>query len=502
MHQVNFFTCYYFLFVKNGNLLKINYIYALSFDTFLQGKNTQDERKIKYLIKNKINCKTTRIQVLTALVLNLLKDIFERTKRTIMIPRVKGTQDFIDCTLFNFIIDAIKKQCSTYHFTEIQTPILESVDLFCRSLGLYTDVVSKEMFIIESRQEGGEDRICLRPEGTAPTVRAFNEHHIQTIPWKVFSYGPMFRYERPQKGRFRQFHQVTMEIIGSGVVGEDVQFITMLNNFFSKKLMVHNYELIINFLGCADDRNAYLGILKKFMDQDDITHTICAQCLERKERNIMRIFDCKNSQCQELYRNAPYIADNLCQNCSTEWNTLQQQLTATSVSYVYRPTLVRGLDYYNKTVFEFVSKNLGAQDTFCGGGRYNQLVEQLGGNKDMPAIGAAFGIERLILLLEPLREQLAIAHPPTLHMIIPMTQAQHTTALLLADTLHAHDICTDILFEGSMKSMMRKASKAGAAYVLIIGETEQQTGTVMIKNMTTGVEQSVAQIDIVDILKK
>lgn len=419
-----------------------------------------------------------------------------------MIPRVKGTQDFIDCTLFNFIIDAIKKQCTTYHFTEIQTPILESVDLFCRSLGLYTDVVSKEMFIIESRQEGDEDRICLRPEGTAPTVRAFNEHHIQTIPWKVFSYGPMFRYERPQKGRFRQFHQVTMEIIGSGAVSEDVQFITMLDRFFHETLKINSYALVINFLGCTQDRQAYLDILRKFMDKPEVAEKICAQCTERKKHNIMRIFDCKNPQCQEIYRNAPHIADNLCQECSTEWQDLQKQLTLLSVSHVYRPTLVRGLDYYNKTVFEFVSKNLGAQDTFCGGGRYNQLVQQLGNKDDMPAIGAAFGIERLMLLLEPLRDQLNIPHPPALHMIIPMTPAQQTTALLLGDELRAHNICTDILFEGSMKSMMRKASKSGAAFALIIGETEQQNRTVMVKNMTTGAEQSVAHIDVVALLKK
>ncbi len=418
-----------------------------------------------------------------------------------MIPRVKGTQDFIDCTLFNFIIDTIKKQCLTYHFSEIQTPILESVDLFCRSLGLYTDVVSKEMFIIESRQEKDEDRICLRPEGTAPTVRAFNEHHIQTIPWKVFSCGPMFRYERPQKGRFRQFHQVTMEIIGSGSVSEDVQFIAMLDNFFNKKLILNNYTLIINFLGCTNDRQTYLIKLKKFINQDTIINAICAQCTERKERNIMRIFDCKNSQCQEIYRAAPHIADNLCDTCSMEWHTLQQQLTAISIAYIYRPTLVRGLDYYNKTVFEFISNNLGAQDTFCGGGRYNQLVEQLGGNKDVPAIGAAFGIERLLLLLEPIREQLPIPAAKALHVIIPLTNAQHITALLLAQKLQEHELCTDILFEGSMKSMMRKASKMNAAYVLIIGETEQQNSTVTIKNMTTGNEQSVIYHDVINILK-
>jgi histidyl-tRNA synthetase len=419
-----------------------------------------------------------------------------------MIPRVKGTQDFIDCTLFNFIIDSVKKHLATYHFTEIQTPILESIDLFCRSLGVYTDVVSKEMFMIESRQESNENRICLRPEGTAPTVRAFNEHHIELTPWKVFSYGPMFRYERPQKGRFRQFHQVTMEIIGSDAIAQDVQCIAMLDRFFHDVLTLNNYALIINFLGCTQDRAQYLVILKKFMDQKDIVSKICTQCTERKEHNIMRIFDCKNPVCQDIYRTAPYIADHLCTECNQEWKDLQEQLQLLSISHTYQPTLVRGLDYYNKTVFEFVSNNLGAQDTFCGGGRYNQLVAQLGGKQDQPAVGAAFGIERLMLLLEPLRDKLAISQPPTLHIIIPITAQQHTLALLLADELRAHNICTDVLFEGSLKSMMRKASKYGAAYTLIIGETEQQNRTVVVKNMINSTESTVNQIDLVTTLKK
>jgi histidyl-tRNA synthetase len=419
-----------------------------------------------------------------------------------IIPRVKGTQDFIDCTLFNFVIDSVKKHLSLYHFTEIQTPILESVDLFVRSLGTHTDVVSKEMFLIEQRQESSEDRICLRPEGTAPTVRAFNEHHIQTTPWKVFTHGPMFRYERPQKGRFRQFHQVSMEIIGSGSISEDVQLITMLDRYFQETLKISNYALVLNFLGCSPDREKYLITLKKFMDKPGVVENICDFCRERKEHNIMRIFDCKTPQCQEIYRTAPHIADHLCCECSLEWQDLQKQLTLLSVSHVYRPTLVRGLDYYNKTVFEFVSKDLGAQDTFCGGGRYNQLVKNLGGSQDKAAVGAAFGMERIVLLLEPLRDKLNIPHLPALHMIVPMTPQQHTLALLLADELRAHGLCTDVIFEGSMKSMMRKAGSAGAAYAIILGETEQESRTVMLKNMTAGTEQAVAQVDLVKMLKK
>lgn len=419
-----------------------------------------------------------------------------------MVPRIKGTQDFIDCRLFNFIIDSIKKHLSTYHFTEIQTPILESVNLFTRSLGTHTDVVSKEMFIIEPRQESSENSICLRPEGTAPTVRAFNDNHIQVVPWKVFSYGPMFRYERPQKGRFRQFHQVTMEIIGSGSVSEDVQFITMLDRFFHETLQFNNYALILNFLGCSEDREKYTAQLKSFLNSEKIVNNICTQCVERTNHNSMRIFDCKNAQCQEVYKNAPYIADNLCSECNQEWIDLQNKLLLLSVSFAYRPTLVRGLDYYNKTVFEFVSKDLGAQDTFCGGGRYNQLVKELGNKQDQPAIGAAFGLERLMLLLEPSRDRLLIPQLPPLHIIIPMTTEQHILALLLADELRAHHICTDIIFEGSMKSMMRKASARSALYVLILGETEQQNHTVVIKNMITGTEQSVAQLNLVKTLKK
>ena len=418
-----------------------------------------------------------------------------------LIPRVKGTQDFIDCTLYNFIIDAIKKHLTTYHFTEIQTPILEHIDLFQRSLGQHTDVVSKEMFIIEPRQESKE-RICLRPEGTASIVRAFNEHRIETLPWKVFSYGPMFRYERPQKGRFRQFHQVTMEVIGSGSISQDAQFIAMLDRFFHEVLDINSYALVLNFLGCTQDREQYLIILREFMDKPEVAQNICTQCQERKEHNIMRIFDCKNAQCQEIYKNAPHIADNLCTICAQEWHDLQKQLNLLSVSHTYRPTLVRGLDYYNKTVFEFVSENLGAQNTFCGGGRYNQLVKELGDNQDQPAIGAAFGMERLMLLLEPFRNRLAIPQLPALHIIIPMTSAQHTLALLLADELRAQNICADILFEGSIKSMMKKANKLGAAYVLILGETEQENHTVMLKNMTTGNEESLPQIDLVARLKK
>ena len=416
-----------------------------------------------------------------------------------MVPRVKGTQDFLDLSLYNFVIDRMKKQLQLYHFAEIATPILESVDLFSRSLGLYTDVVTKEMFVIASADD--EERICLRPEATASTVRVFIEHQVKP-PWKVFSYGPMFRYERPQKGRFRQFHQINIEIIGAAALEQDVQLIKMLDRFFHEQLLLNNYALLLNFLGCFDDRKTYQLLLKDFL-QGPRAGDICSMCLERKERNIMRIFDCKNPLCQKIYQNAPYIADCLCKKCAKEWRQLQDQLSLLSISYAYQPTLVRGLDYYNKTVFEFVSKNLGAQNAFCGGGRYDQLVGQLGAKEDQPSLGAAIGIERLLLLLEPFKDQLPLEKLPALHVIMPLTPAQYSLALLLADELQAQNICVDILLAGdSLKSMMRKANKMGAAYALILGEEEQQTKTVTIKNMITGQEERILQIKAAAFVRK
>jgi len=418
-----------------------------------------------------------------------------------MISRIKGTQDFLDLSLFNFIISSFKKTMKTYHFEEISTPILESTDLFKRVLGEYTDVVTKEMFVIEPRNKDDDERICLRPEATASTVRAFLEGNIQLLPWKVFTYGPMFRYERPQKGRYRQFHQINVEAIGSASISEDVQLIKMLDRFFHEVLNLNNYALTLNFLGCLKDRKVYLEKLSAFLNSAKASE-ICATCQVRKEHNMMRIFDCKNKTCAQIYQSAPFIADHLCSGCDAEWQELRESLSLLSVTFAYRPTLVRGLDYYNKTAFEFVSDNLGAQNAFCGGGRYDKLATQLGSKQEYPAIGAAMGIERLILLLEPMRDQLKIEQAPPLHIIIPMDKKQHQLALLIADTLQAHNICTDVLTEGSIKSMMRKANKMGATYTLVVGDEEQQNKSVMAKNMITGEQEAVAQIDLVEYLQK
>lgn len=417
-----------------------------------------------------------------------------------MIRRVKGTQDFLDLTLFDFIITTISRHLSRYHFTHITTPIIEHTELFKRSLGQQTDVVSKEMFTLETRSQDDEG-MCLRPEATASIARAFVENGIQTTPWKVWTWGPMFRYERPQKGRFREFNQVSMEIIGSASIAQDAHFIKMLDRYFHETLQLNNYAVLVNFLGCRQDRDRMKMALISFLEKNSAV--ICSTCTERKDKNILRIFDCKNSDCQALYTKAPHITDFLCSECDIEWQALQLQLHLLSVSYAHKPTLVRGLDYYNKTVFEFVSNDLGAQNTFCGGGRYDHLIKDLGASQDQPSIGAAIGIERLMLMLELHKDRLSLEQLPALHVIIPLSTEQHTLALLLADTLQAADFCVEVLLEGdSAKSMMRKANKLGAAYSLIIGSEEQATKTVSVKNMITGEDTRLAQSDVVKFLKK
>lgn len=427
-----------------------------------------------------------------------LIDIYKVFWKKVMINRIKGTQDFLDLTLFNFLIEKARKHLSIYNFSEISTPILEPLELYVRSLGLETDVISKEMYIVKTT--GDEESICLRPEGTAATVRAFIDNKITQIPWKVFSWGPMFRHERPQKGRYRQFHQINIEVIGSKEIDQDVLFIKMLDRFFFESLHLDNFALHINFLGCLSDRTAYKKILYKYLES--VIDIICQQCKIRKEKNIMRVFDCKNPACQELYKSAPHIIQYLCSSCQSEWQELKENLEHLSVSYSIRPTLVRGLDYYGKTVFEFVSPELGAQDAFCGGGRYDQLVKELGAKEDHPSMGAAIGIERLLILLDKKKDLLSLPTSLPLYLILPLGHEYYSLALLIADELHANNFCTDIVFEGeSLKSMMRKANKLGAKFVILIGKEEQEKKLVTIKDMTTGKEKKILQRDLVSYLK-
>ena len=414
-----------------------------------------------------------------------------------MITRVRGTQDWLDLKLQNFVLDQIKKHLKYYNFSEIETPILEHTKLFISSLGEETDVVSKEMYVFPA--EDKEDSICLRPEATASTTRAFFENKIEEKPWKVFSFGPMFRRERPQLGRWRQFSQFNIEILGTDSIAQDAQFIKMIDVFFDEVLKLENYVLKLNFLGCIDDRKNHREKLNEYLEK--IKDQICPTCQARKEKNILRVFDCKNETCQKLYQKAPKLTDHLCNQCSEEWQNLQETLQILSVSHIHDPYLVRGLDYYNKTVFEFTSSELGAQSAFAGGGRYD-LGKKVETKDECPSIGLAIGMGRLLLLVEKNQDKLTIPHAPALHLILPMTKEQQNLALLLAQELQSKKLCTDVLLEGaSMKSMMRKANKMLAKYVLILGEEEQKNNTVTIKNMMNGESKTVKQTETFSSLK-
>jgi histidyl-tRNA synthetase len=286
-----------------------------------------------------------------------------------------------------------------------------------------------------------------------------------------------------------------MEMIGVESIVYDAEILVMLDDLFGQLLRNVPYDLEINFLGCNDDRIAFIQKLKSFLENSS---GICAQCIQRKERNPMRIFDCKNETCNQIYKNAPHITDSLCECCNADWQQLQNHLNTLEVNYIHKPTLVRGLDYYNKTVFEFSSNALGAQNAFCGGGRYNSLVKELGAKEDQPSIGAAIGIERLVLLLET-QNYGKIDEKPVLNAaIIALSPAEHSIALGVAHQVRNHGMSAEVLCEGSMKSMLRKADKLGVRFVIIIGETEAISNTVMIKNMKTGQGQTVSRNEVID----
>lgn len=410
-----------------------------------------------------------------------------------MVSKVRGTRDIIEGQSMQTLRHLLEQHLNTYRYTPIYLPLIEDVDLFKRSLGQETDVVSKEMFVVTSSSGQADERICLRPEATASTVRAFIENGIQETPWKVFTIGEMFRYERPQKGRFRQFYQCNVENIGSEGAAEDALFISMLNSFFAQACGLVEYALHLNYLGCQADRESLKKDIYTFLEKHE--QTICQTCQKRKEANILRVFDCKNETCHNLYLNAPRILDHLCSSCANEWSDLQKYLQSMSVSFTIVPHLVRGLDYYNKTVFEFVSPLLGAQSAFCGGGRYDSLVTLLGGKEDKPSIGAAVGLDRLLMIYEVLNKQWQSAQKP-LYLVLPLSPAEYVVALHVADFLHQKNVCADVLFEKSIKHQMKKANKLGAKTCFIVGSEEVATGSVTVKDMVTGKEVKIQQTEI------
>lgn len=414
-----------------------------------------------------------------------------------MFLKVKGVADnFFEMTYWLGVRKKIEAHLKRYNFTEIDIPILEYVSLFQRGLGYQTDVVSKQMFIIQSKGTHHDDeQICLRPEGTAGTMRAFLEHQSEiTTPCKVFSYGSMFRYERPQKGRLRQFHQINVEMIGGSSILYDAHLIKMLQTLFAEVLQVESFVLKINFLGQLQDRKEFSKALVAFLTPYNTS--LCNDCQVRLEANPLRVLDCKSQECQKIFAQAPKLSHFFSQETQDEWQLLQDILHELSVTYVIDPHLVRGLDYYNKTVFEFVSVNLGAQSAFCAGGRYDGLAQQLGSKIEIPAFGCAIGMERLLMILESSKDRLS-EKQSSLTCIIPLTTQQNTLALHMADFLQAQGKTVDVLLDDQKtQNKMKKANQLKAQFVLILGEDEQKNNTVTVKNMITGAQEVVLQSEV------
>lgn len=396
---------------------------------------------------------------------------------------IKGTQDTLpkDSYKIRFVEQTIAEIAGNYGFKEIRTPVFEHTELFNRSVGDTTDVVQKEMYTFEDK--GGRS-ITLRPEGTAGAMRSFLEHGLfnDPLPQKVFYQTSCYRYEKPQAGRLREFHQFGVECFGTDNPAADAEIISLGNEIFGF-LGITDLELQINSIGCPTCRAEYQKALKEYFSSK--SDELCGTCLDRLDRNPMRILDCKSSVCSEIAKGAPTVLEFLCDDCKAHFETVKKYLDAMNIAYTVNPSIVRGLDYYTKTVFEFVSTGIGAQGTVCGGGRYDGLAEELGGNH-IPSLGFAMGMERLMLVLEAQGIELPSDSPCNLY-IATAGEAASLKAVQIATSLREEGMY--VLFDTvgrGIKAQMKYANKIGAEYVVVIGDNELESGTVQLKNMETG----------------
>ncbi|MBU1852810.1 MAG: histidine--tRNA ligase, partial [Candidatus Omnitrophica bacterium] len=358
--------------------------------------------------------------------------------------------------------------------------------LFIRSIGDATDIVQKEMYVFTDR--GGRS-IALRPEATASVVRAYLENYSGRLEplTKFFYIGPMFRSERPQKGRQRQFHQLGIEAIGSDNPLLDAEVISLAVNFLEKlDISGDDFSLKINSLGCQKDKLAIIEKYKKVVKP--YLKSLCDECNARCSKNVLRVFDCKNPQCKEIIKDIEF-KNLLCGNCTEHFDSVKAGLDNLKIPYIVDPKIVRGLDYYTKTVFEIIQKNLGAKDAICAGGRYNNLIRDMGG-EDTAAIGFAFGIERLVLVI---KEGFSKLPPPPGFFIATSNEKLYERAFELMDGLRGDGHSCDMEYEKkSLKAQMRKAQRLNAGFVIILGEDEFARGKVVIRDMDTGNQQEAA----------
>ncbi len=397
---------------------------------------------------------------------------------------VKGMSDILplDSGKWQYIERSLLETAENFGFSEIRTPVLEHTELFIRSVGETTDVVQKEMYTFEKEHRS----LTLRPEGTAGVVRSLLQNGLynEALPFKCSYIVSCYRYEKPQAGRLREFHQFGAECFGSEQPSADAEMISLAEKSL-RRLGVTDLTLEINSIGCPSCRGDYNAALKAYFGK--YTNDLCGTCLERLDRNPMRILDCKCPSCQEIAKNAPRMLQSLCAECAEHFEDVKECLTAIGIEYKINPSIVRGLDYYTRTVFEFISGKIGAQSTVCGGGRYDGLVETMGGPA-LPALGFAMGLERLLMVMDavgapfPEEKRCDIYIAPA--GAAAAQKSQRLTSLLRDE---GYLSITD-LSNRSLKAQMKYANKLGAKYTVVIGEDELSKGNANLKNMEDGSE--------------
>ena len=394
----------------------------------------------------------------------------------------KGTKDIMPDQIYKWqaVEQKFAEICRLYGFGEIRTPVFEYTELFQRGVGDTTDIVQKEMYTFEDH--GGRS-ITLKPEGTSPVARAFVEHkhYAGSQPTKYYYVTPCFRYEKPQSGRLREFHQFGVEIFGTPKMSADAEVICLAGDFLNS-LGIHDIELRINSVGCPECRSRHREALKSFLKEkyDDL----CNTCKDRYERNPMRILDCKSEKCQELVKDAPMMLDYLCDDCKDAFEEVKANLDGYGIEYTVDPTIVRGLDYYTKTAFEFVTTEIGAQSTVCGGGRYDHLIEDLGG-PSTPGVGFGLGIERLLLLLESKGIELEPQNTTDVFVAVMGDRARQF-ALGLIREFRQNGVRAEMdTLERNLKGQFKYADRLNASKVIVIGDNELDKGMFQLKNMET-----------------
>jgi len=405
------------------------------------------------------------------------------------IQRPRGTADMLpdEARRWHFVEDVIRQVAMLYNYREIRTPIFESTDLFIKSEGESTDIVSKQMYTFKDR--AGRS-LTLRPEMTPNVIRAYLEHSLNQKEKliKLYYVGPIFRYEKPQAGRYRQHHQFGIEAIGSAEPALDAEVVEMIMYLYHK-LGLTGLKAIINSVGCRKCRPAYNALLKNYLGTK--MRELCADCRRRAEANPLRVFDCKEPLCSAALCQAPRVCDNLCDACRDHFRTFRALLEESGIDYQVTPELVRGLDYYTRTAFEIVSEDLGAQNAVGGGGRYDDLIESLGG-PPTPAIGFGTGLERILMVME--ERGVAVADEGALSVYLVAWEKEGMDAgRKLLRSLRRGGVSADMDYRmSSLKSQLRRADRLGAPFILLLGKDERARGTAKLRNMKTGDEREIA----------